>query len=173
LTSPCRVRQTRLLNFGDKILTAESLFDWRDNIKRKGQRLAATNGCFDILHAGHINYLQAARNAADALIVGINSDRSVRELKGPTRPIQNENDRAAIIAALQSVDGVYIFDELRATKFLELTQPELYVKGGDYSLEELPEEERQIISKIGAELKVLELVSGRSSSNIADRIIRS
>tara|TARA_Y100001968_G_C19402898_1_gene742016 strand:+ start:966 stop:1451 length:486 start_codon:yes stop_codon:yes gene_type:complete len=161
------------LNFSDKILTAESLFDWRDNLKRKGQRLAATNGCFDILHTGHINYLQAARNAADALIVGINSDRSVKELKGPTRPIQNENDRAAIIAALQSVDGVYIFDELRATKFLELTQPDLYVKGGDYSLDELPEEERQLISKIGAELKVLGLVSGKSSSDIADRIIRS
>ena len=161
------------MNFSDKILTAESLFDWRDNLKRKGQRLAATNGCFDILHTDHINYLQAARNAADALIVGINSDRSVKELKGPTRPIQNENDRAAIIAALQSVDGVYIFDELRATKFLELTQPDLYVKGGDYSLEELPEEERQIISKIGAELKVLGLVSGKSSSDIADRIIRS
>ncbi|HBU58773.1 MAG TPA: ADP-heptose synthase [Verrucomicrobiales bacterium] len=161
------------MNFSDKILTAESLFDWRDNLKRKGQRLAATNGCFDILHTGHINYLQAARNAADALIVGINSDRSVKELKGPTRPIQNENDRAAIIAALQSVDGVYIFDELRATKFLELTQPDLYVKGGDYSLDELPEEERQLISKIGAELKVLGLVSGKSSSDIADRIIRS
>jgi len=161
------------LNFSDKILTAESLFDWRDNLKRKGQRLAATNGCFDILHTGHINYLQAARNAADALIVGINSDRSVKELKGPTRPIQNENDRAGIIAALQSVDGVYIFDELRATKFLELTQPDLYVKGGDYSLDELPEEERQLISKIGAELKVLGLVSGKSSSDIADRIIRS
>jgi len=161
------------LNFSDKIITAESLFDWRDNLKRKGQRLAATNGCFDILHAGHINYLQAARNAADALIVGINSDRSVKELKGPTRPFQNENDRAAIIAALQSVDGVYIFDELRATKFLELTQPDLYVKGGDYSIEELPEEERQLISKIGAELKVLGLVSGKSSSDIADRIIRS
>ncbi len=161
------------MNFSDKILTAESLFDWRDNLKRKGQRLAATNGCFDILHTGHINYLQAARNAADALIVGINSDRSVKELKGPTRPIQNENDRAGIIAALQSVDGVYIFDELRATKFLELTQPDLYVKGGDYSLDELPEEERQLISKIGAELKVLGLVSGKSSSDIADRIIRS
>ena len=160
------------MNFSDKILTAESLFDWRDNLKRKGQRLAATNGCFDILHTGHINYLQAARNAADALIVGINSDRSVKELKGPTRPIQNENDRAAIIAALQSVDGVYIFDELRATKFLELTQPDLYVKGGDYSLEELPEEERQIITKIDAELKVLGLVSGKSSSDIADRITR-
>ena len=172
MTSPCGVRQTRPLNFSDKILTAKSLFDWRDNLKRKSKRLAATNGCFDILHAGHVSYLQAARDAADALIVGINSDRSVRELKGPNRPIQTESDRAAIIAALQSVDGVYIFDELRATKFLELTQPDLYVKGGDYSLEELPQEERQIISKIGAEVKVLGLVPGKSSSDIADRIIR-
>ena len=133
----------------------------------------ATNGCFDILHAGHVNYLQAARNEADALIVGLNSDRSVSKLKGPGRPIQTEGDRAAIIAALESVDGVFVFDELRATSFLEIIQPDLYVKGGDYSVEELPEEERQIIAKMGAEIKVLELVPGKSSSDIAQRIAES
>ena len=135
--------------------------------------MAATNGCFDILHAGHVNYLQAARNEADALIVGLNSDRSVSELKGPGRPIQTERDRAAIIAALESVDGVFVFDELRASSFLELTQPDLYVKGGDYSVEELPEEERQIIANMGARIKVLGLVPGRSSTDIAERIIES
>jgi rfaE bifunctional protein nucleotidyltransferase chain/domain len=158
------------LNFHNKILTLESLHIWRNNLRRKGKRLAATNGCFDILHAGHVNYLQAARNEADALIVGLNSDRSVSELKGPGRPIQVESDRAAIIAALESVDGVFVFDELRASSFLELAQPDLYIKGGDYSAEELPEEERQMIAKMGARIKVLGLVPGKSSSDIAERI---
>ena len=159
------------MNFQDKIFTLETLATWRDNLRNIGKKLAATNGCFAILHAGHVNYLQAARNEADALIVGINSDRSVRELKGPNRPIHTEYDRATIIAAIESVDGVFIFDELRATGFLEITQPDVYVKGGDYAVEELPEEERQTITKLGGSIKVLGLVPGKSSSEIAQRII--
>ena len=162
-----------MLNFQDKIFTLETLATWRDNLRNIGKKLAATNGCFDILHAGHVNYLQAARNEADALIVGINSDRSVRELKGPNRPIHTENDRAAIIAAIESVDGVFIFDELRATRFLELTQPDVYVKGGDYTVDELPEEERQTIAKLGGSIKVLGLIPGKSSSEIAQRILEA
>ena len=126
------------MNFQDKIFTLETLATWRVNLRNIGKKLAATNGCFDILHAGHVNYLQAARHEADALVVGINSDRSVSQLKGPNRPIHTENDRAAIIAALESVDGVFIFDELRATTFIELAQPDVYIKGGDYAVEELP-----------------------------------
>ena len=159
------------MNFQDKIFTLEALATWRDNLRNIGKKLAATNGCFDILHAGHVNYLQAARNEADALIVGINSDRSVRELKGPNRPVHTEYDRATIIAAIESVDGVFIFDELRATGFLEITQPDVYVKGGDYAVEELPQEERQTITKLGGSIKVLGLVPGKSSSEIAQRII--
>ena len=161
------------MNIQDKILTLETLVTWRDNLRNSGKKLAATNGCFDILHAGHVNYLQAARHEADALIVGINSDRSVSQLKGPSRPIHTENDRAAIIAALESVDGVFIFDELRATTFLELAQPDVYIKGGDYAVEELPEEERQTIAKIGGYIKVLGLIPGKSSSDIAQRILES
>lgn len=161
------------MNIQDKILTLETLVTWRDNLRNSGKKLAATNGCFDILHAGHVNYLQAARHEADALVVGINSDRSVSQLKGPSRPIHTENDRAAIIAALESVDGVFIFDELRATTFLELAQPDVYIKGGDYAVEELPEEERQTIAKIGGYIKVLGLIPGKSSSDIAKRILES
>ena len=161
------------MNIQDKILTLETLVTWRDNLRNIGKKLAATNGCFDILHAGHVNYLQAARHEADALVVGINSDRSVSQLKGPSRPINTENDRAAIIAALESVDGVFIFDELRATTFLELAQPDVYIKGGDYAVEELPEEERQTIAKIGGYIKVLGLIPGKSSSDIAQRILES
>ena len=161
------------MNIQDKILTLETLVTWRDNLRNIGKKLAATNGCFDILHAGHVNYLQAARHEADALVVGINSDRSVSQLKGPSRPINTENDRAAIIAALESVDGVFIFDELRATTFLELAQPDVYIKGGDYAVEELPEEERQTIAKIGGYIKVLGLIPGKSSSDIAQRILET
>ena len=161
------------MNIQDKILTLETLVTWRDNLRNSGKKLAATNGCFDILHAGHVNYLQAARNEADALIVGINSDRSVSQLKGPSRPIHTENDRADIIAALESVDGVFIFDELRATTFIELAQPDVYIKGGDYAVEELPEEERQAIAKIGGYIKVLGLIPGKSSSDIAQRILET
>ena len=161
------------MNIQDKILTLETLVTWRDNLRNSGKKLAATNGCFDILHAGHVNYLQAARHEADALVVGINSDRSVSQLKGPSRPIHTENDRAAIIAALESVDGVFIFDELRATTFLKLAQPDVYIKGGDYAVEELPEEERQTIAKIGGYIKVLGLIPGKSSSDIAQRILES
>ena len=133
--------------------------------------MAATNGCFDILHAGHVNYLQAARNEADALIVGLNSDRSVSELKGPDRPIHTEADRAAVIAALEAVDAVFIFDELRATTFLELAQPDVYVKGGDYEVEDLPAEERAVITAQGGRITVLGHVPGKSSSDIARRIL--
>ena len=161
------------MDFKDKILALETLETWRDNLRNIGKKLAATNGCFDILHAGHVNYLQAARHEADALVVGINSDRSVSQLKGPNRPINTENDRAAIIAALESVDGVFIFDELRATTFLELAQPDVYIKGGDYAVEELPEEERQTIAKIGGYIKVLGLIPGKSSSDIAQRILET
>jgi len=160
-----------LLNFQDKILTVQTLATWRDNHRNNGNKLAATNGCFDILHAGHVSYLQAARNEADALIVGINSDRSIRELKGPNRPIHTETDRASIIAALASVDGVIIFDELRATEFLKQVQPDVYIKGGDYALEELPEEERQVVAQIGGVIKLLELIPGKSSSDIAQKIL--
>lgn len=159
------------MNFQEKILTPDTLPAWRDSLRQRGQQLAATNGCFDILHAGHVNYLQAARNEADALIVGLNSDRSVSELKGPYRPIHTETDRAAVMAALEAVDAVYIFDDLRATTFLELAQPDVYVKGGDYEVEDLPAEERAVINTQGGRITVLGHVPGKSSSDIARRIL--
>ena len=142
-----------------------------NSFKQNNETIVFTNGCFDILHAGHVNYLQAARNEAAALIVGLNSDRSVSELKGPDRPIHSEADRAAVIAALEAVDAVFIFDELRATTFLELTQPDVYVKGGDYEVEDLPAEERAVIAAQGGRITVLGHVPGKSSSDIARRIL--
>ena len=161
------------MDFREKILDAVALPAWREALRAQGRTLAATNGCFDILHAGHVNYLQAARNEADALIVGLNSDRSTAELKGPNRPIHTEADRAAVIAALESVDAVFIFDDLRATNFLQIAQPDVYVKGGDYTVDQLPAEERAIIQAQGGRITVLGHLPGKSSTEIARRILES
>ena len=158
------------MDFREKILDAESLPAWREALRAEGRTLAATNGCFDILHAGHVNYLQAARNKADALVVGLNSDRSTAELKGPDRPIHTEADRAAVLAALESVNAVFIFDDLRATNFLQIAQPNIYVKGGDYTVDQLPAEERAIIEAQGGRITVLGHLPGKSSTEIARRI---
>ena len=159
------------MNFYDKILSADSLPTWREDLRNKGLTLAVTNGCFDILHVGHVNYLQAARNEADALLVGLNSDRSVRELKGPNRPIQTEEDRAIVLAALESVDAVLVFNDLHATNFLRSALPDVYVKGGDYTVEDLPAEERAVVNEQGGRIAVLGHVPGKSSSNFAKRIV--
>jgi rfaE bifunctional protein nucleotidyltransferase chain/domain len=159
------------LDFREKILDAEALPAWREALRAEGRTLAATNGCFDILHAGHVNYLQAARNKADALIVGLNSDRSTTELKGPDRPIHTEADRAAVLAALESVNAIFIFDDLRATSFLQIAQPDIYVKGGDYTVDQLPAEERAIIEAQGGRITVLGHLPGKSSTELARRIL--
>ena len=159
------------MDFREKILDAEALPAWREALRAEGRTLAATNGCFDILHAGHVNYLQAARNKADALIVGLNSDRSTTELKGPDRPIHTEADRAAVLAALESVNAVFIFDDLRATSLLQIAQPDIYVKGGDYTVDQLPAEERAIIEAQGGRITVLGHIPGKSSTEIARRIL--
>ena len=161
------------MDFREKILDAVALPAWREALRAQGRTLAATNGCFDILHAGHVNYLQAARNEADALIVGLNSDRSTAELKGPNRPIHTEGDRAAVLAALESVDAVFIFDDLRATNFLQIAQPDVYIKGGDYTVDQLPAEERAIIQAQGGRITVLGHLPGKSSTEIARRILES
>ena len=161
------------MDFREKILNARALPAWREALRAEGRTLAATNGCFDILHAGHVNYLQAARNKADALIVGLNSDRSTTELKGPDRPIHTEADRADVLAALESVNAVFIFDDLRATSFLQIAQPDIYVKGGDYTVDQLPAEERAIIEAQGGRITVLGHLPGKSSTEIARRILEA
>ena len=108
-----------------------------------------TNGCFDLLHVGHVRYLRDARKLGDALAVGLNGDESVRALKGKGRPLNNEQDRAEVLAALSSVDYVAIFPEMRATRFLEMARPALYVKGGDYTSDTLDAEERAALEKSG------------------------
>ena len=152
------------MNFTRKILTAADLPAWRAGLRQRGLRLVATNGCFDLLHAGHVTYLEAARNQGDVLIVGVNADAAVRGLKGPGRPVNNEADRALVLAALQSVDAVFIFAERDAVAFLRAVQPDIYVKGGDYTLETVNQEERRLIEGAGGKVVLLAHVPGKSTT---------
>ncbi|MBV8211940.1 MAG: D-glycero-beta-D-manno-heptose 1-phosphate adenylyltransferase [Verrucomicrobia bacterium] len=134
------------------------------------QRLVFTNGCFDILHVGHIRYLTAAKQLGDILVVGLNSDDSVRQLKGPNRPINSEADRAEVLAALAVVDHVVIFREERVSRLVTLLRPDLYVKGGDYSIDSLDRGEVDALRSVGAEIKIVPLVPGRSTTRLINAI---
>ncbi|MFZ4482854.1 MAG: adenylyltransferase/cytidyltransferase family protein [Chthoniobacterales bacterium] len=142
----------------------------RDEMDRQGRRLVVTNGCFDLLHAGHVRYLQQARALGDALAVGLNGDHSVRELKGPERPVNSQDDRAEVLAALGCVDFVSIFEGKRATTFLRAVRPHLYAKGGDYTPDSLDPEERAVLAEAGSEVRILPLVPGRSTSAVLEKM---
>ncbi len=153
-----------------RVLSADELSRLRDEMDRQGRRLVVTNGCFDLLHAGHVRYLKEARALGDALAIGLNSDSSVRELKGPGRPVNSQDDRAEVLAALGCVDFVSIFEGKRATGFLRAVRPHLYAKGGDYTPDSLDAEERAALADGGAEVRILPLVPGRSTSAVLERI---
>ena len=139
-------------------------------LRAAGKKLVATNGCFDLLHVGHVRYLQAARGLGDVLAVGLNGDRSVRELKGSGRPINNEADRAEVLAALECVDLVAIFPEIRATEFILAAQPAIYAKGGDYTSETLNAEERAALQEVGAEIRIIPFEKGYSTSLLLEQL---
>ncbi len=153
-----------------KIVDLEELSDRCEKLRAAGKKLVATNGCFDLLHVGHVRHLQAARALGDFLAVGLNGDRSVRELKGSGRPITTERDRTEVLAALQCVDLVSIFPQIRATLFLAAVRPAIYVKGGDYSSETLDEEERAVLKEIGAEIRLIRFETGYSTSRLIEQI---
>jgi len=158
------------MSFAEKILTPESVAAWRDALRASGRRLVVTNGCFDLLHRGHVTYLEAARDQGDALLVGVNSDASVRELKGPNRPINAESDRAAVLAALQSVDAVCIFADREALRFLEAVRPDIYAKGGDYTIDTINQEERRLVERLGGKVVVVGGVPGKSTSALIGKL---
>jgi D-glycero-beta-D-manno-heptose 1-phosphate adenylyltransferase len=164
--------QNNRVNFHDKIIPWDTLSEWRKRFRDGGKKLVVTNGCFDILHTGHVTYLETARNFGDALLVGINSDEATRQLKGPNRPVNSENDRASVLAALESVSAVCIFSEKTATHFLERAQPDIYVKGGDYTLETLNQDERRAVEAAGGKIKLVPFVPGKSTTAILEKISR-
>jgi len=139
-----------------------------DTLKKQGKKIVFTNGCFDLLHIGHVRYLQEARSLGDVLIVAINSDESVRKIKGKGRPIITANERAEIVAALECVDYVTIFSEILPNKLIEILKPDIHVKGGDYSINELPE--AKIVKSYGGKVVIVTKIENRSTTKIIERI---
>ena len=150
------------------LIPAERIEDFCAALREAGQKVVFTNGCFDILHAGHVRYLNEARAQGDCLVLGLNSDESVRRLKGPSRPINNELDRAEVVGALSSVDYVVLFGEQTAESLIAKVRPAVYVKGGDYTLETLPE--ARIVQSYGGEVYFVKMVEGRSTTNVIKKI---
>jgi len=152
-----------------KLQTPQQLAALRDEFAAAGKRLVFTNGCFDLLHVGHVRYLQAARALGDALLVAVNGDESVRALKGPTRPINSEEDRAEVLAALACVDFLTIFHSERVTELVRTIRPQVYAKGGDYTVDSLDPGERGALEAVGAEIRILPLVPGKSTTSIIEK----
>ena len=153
-----------------KILTLDQLAVESGRLRSESQRVVATNGCFDILHVGHVRYLTAARKLGDVLVVGLNGDDSVRQLKGEGRPVNREQDRAEVLAALESVDYVTIFPENRATNFLRAAAPAVYAKGGDYTADTLDPGERAVLDDFGSRIEIIPFEKGYSTSELLTRI---
>ncbi len=154
---------------GRVILERGELLRVRAELRAAGRRLVFTNGCFDILHVGHARYLEAARRLGDALLVAVNSDRSVRALKGAGRPVMNEGERAEMLAALASVDFVTVFDEESPRKLIAELLPDVLVKGGDYAPSEI--HGREEVEAAGGRVLSLPFVEGASTTDIIDRIV--
>ena len=134
--------------------------------------IVATNGCFDILHAGHVQYLQEAKSLGDKLVVGLNSDKSVKKLKGKARPFNNQKNREIVLSALECVDDVIIFDSINCSTFLEQVKPDIYVKGGDYKLNQLPKCEKEALAKFCKDIRILKRYDSLSTSDIGSEVFK-
>ena len=156
-----------------KILAFEELQHVCEDLRRKNKTVVWTNGCFDLVHLGHIRYLQEAKKLGDVLILGLNADASVKELKGPQRPIIAEGIRAEIMAAFDFVDYILVFPEKRVTRYLAALQPSIYVKGGDYTSETIDREEKAALEAYGARIRFIPLLEGHSTSQLIEKIRRA
>lgn len=154
----------------EKIKGKEELKRILQDLKAKGRRIVFTNGCFDLLHAGHIQYLEKARTLGDVLIVGLNTDRSVQMIKGPLRPILSEEERAEILSGLWCVDYVVLFDESTPFELITYLRPDVLVKGGDYTKEIVVG--REVVEDSGGEVVILPYIEGSSSSNIIETVLK-
>ena len=151
-----------------QILRRENIAEFVRNLQKSGKTVVATNGCFDILHVGHVRYLQKTKTFADYSVILLNSDKSIRSIKGEGRPINNENDRAEILCALSCVDYVVLFDEDSPRDLLDEIKPDVYTKGADYTLETLPEAD--IMRKNGTKVEFIDFVQGKSTTATIARI---
>ncbi len=154
----------------DKIYTRETLKKEIDRLRKEGKKIVFTNGCFDILHVGHTRYLEGAKKQGDVLVLGLNSDESVKALKGENRPLIPENERADVVAALESVDYVTIFPELTPLELIEYLKPDVIVKGGDWREEEVVG--REAVEKWGGRVIIIPEIKGSSTTNIIEKIMK-
>lgn len=152
------------------IMTLDDAVRWHEIMQSKNKKLVVTNGCFDLLHRGHAEYLYTARQLGDALLVLQNGDASVQQLKGSSRPIIGEEDRAYMLTSLKSVDAVVIFHEQRCTEAFRQLQPEIYAKGGDYTLETLDAEERKVLQEANTQFHFIPFIAGFSTSDVIEKI---
>ena len=153
-----------------KLFSLEGAVARREALRSAGKRVVLTNGVFDLLHTGHLHYLQQARALGDALFIALNADASVRALKGPTRPIQSEEQRAYALAALSCVDAVFIFRTPRLDAEIRALRPDAYAKAGDYTLEKLDAGERGALQAVGAQIKFMPFLPGFSTTNLIAKI---
>jgi len=142
----------------------------REKLRAAGKRVVLTNGVFDLLHTGHLYYLEKARGFGDALFIALNGDASVRQLKGPLRPVQAEEHRAYALAATWFVDGIVVFQNKRLTEEILALKPDVYCKAGDYTLEKLDRDERRALEQVGAQIKFLPFLSGFSTTSLIAKI---
>jgi D-glycero-beta-D-manno-heptose 1-phosphate adenylyltransferase len=152
----------------DKIISREQLPDLLARWRQEQQRVVFTNGCFDLLHLGHVDYLEKARQLGDKLILGLNSDASMRRLKGPSRPLQDEMSRSRIMASLLFIDAVVIFDEDTPYELIRQVSPDILVKGDDYTIQTIVGHD--LVLQRGGEVKTISLVNGYSTSGIIEKI---
>ncbi len=154
-----------------KLKTLDELRVVIEDLKKTGQSVVWTNGCFDILHAGHVAYLLKAAGEGDKLIVGLNSDESVKQNKGPSRPISCQEDRVLVMSALECVDYVVVFSEPTTVPIIDKLKPDVYAKGGDYTIDTINQEERRLVEGYGGRIAIIQGVEGRSTSSVIEKII--
>ncbi len=157
----------------DKLKTLDELVALVQDLKQQGKRVVWTNGCFDILHAGHVTYLQEAACLGDVLVIGLNTDASVQANKGPSRPIVNENDRALLMAALECVDLLTLISDKTMARILGRLKPDVFVKGGDYTLDTLDQEERRTVEAYGGQIALIPMVPGKSTTALIQKILHA
>lgn len=154
--------------FKEKIKTQEELKNISLKLKSQGKKIVFTNGCFDLIHIGHVRYLMEAKKFGDVLIVGLNSDESVRSIKGNLRPVNPQKERAEMLAAMEMVDFIAVFDEDTPAELISIIKPDTHVKGGDYSPDQIPE--RKVLESYGGKLEIVNMVEGYSTTRLIEKI---
>jgi len=153
-----------------KLRTLEEAKARKETFSQKGKKVVLTNGCFDLLHTGHLFFLKKAADLGDALFIGLNGDKSVHALKGPTRPVQSEMERAYLMSALDFVDTIFIFQTKRLTAEIETLQPDIYSKAGDYDMKSINQEEKEALIRSGSSIKFLPFLKGYSTTKLIQKI---